>query len=89
MINLIKEGTFLYEEKVICNIRLYETDFLPGSADYEDVPEIRDDKYGKFYLLKFTGAGTPDIFNNARYYENLIRAESDIAKNFKHLKWKE
>ncbi|MFA7209026.1 MAG: hypothetical protein WC120_01950 [Parcubacteria group bacterium] len=89
MKNLIKEGTFPYDEKVICNIRLYEIDFLPGSADYEDPPEIRDDKYGKFYLLEFTGVGTPNIFNNARCYENLDQVESDIANNFKHLKWKE
>ena len=37
--------------------RIVQTDFSPGSGDYEDEPEFRDDKHGTFYMVQMQTAG--------------------------------
>lgn len=54
---VVKRGTFLYDGSVPCGIRIVQTDFSPGSGDYEDEPEARDDKFGIFYEVQMQSAG--------------------------------
>jgi hypothetical protein len=55
---IVKRGTFAYGETVRHAIEIYQTDFCPGSGDYEDPEEIREDKCGTFYNIRYlTGCG--------------------------------
>lgn len=54
---VVKRGTFLYDGSVLCGIQIVQTDFSPGSGDYEDEPESRDDKHGTFYEVQMQAAG--------------------------------
>jgi hypothetical protein len=54
----IKRGSFLYDGTVRCRVEIVQTDFLPGSGDYEDPPEIRDDVHGIFYEIHYRSART-------------------------------
>jgi hypothetical protein len=47
---VIKEGTWLYAGEVTCDIRIPKHDWCYGTGDYEDEPEIRDDRQGEFTL---------------------------------------
>jgi hypothetical protein len=52
-LTVVKQGTFLYADTVVCDIRIVKTNIRHGSGDYEDPPEIADDSAGEFYDVEF------------------------------------
>jgi hypothetical protein len=56
----VKSGTWLYAGTIPCEIRIVRHHVLYGSADYEDPPEIAEDREVEcFYILYATPAGSP------------------------------
>ena len=56
-----KTGTWLYAKEVPCEVRIVRHHTLYGSADYEDPPEIAEDRSVEcFYVLFQTPAGEPN-----------------------------
>jgi len=53
---IIKQGTFAYGDLVRCGIEIYQTDICPGTGDYEDPEERREDKFGTFYNVRYLWA---------------------------------
>ena len=54
-------GTWLYGGNVACEVRIVRHHTLYGSGDYEDPPEIAEDKELEcFYLLFHTPTGSPE-----------------------------
>ena len=50
---VIKQGTWIYAGEVVCDIRIVKHDWCYGSGDYEDDPEVRDDRQGEFYYVQY------------------------------------
>lgn len=44
---VVKSGTFLYDGTVTCNLRIVRSQVCPGSGDWEDPPELAEDKEGE------------------------------------------
>ena len=60
-INPVKRGIWLYAGSVACEVRIVRWDILYGSGDYEDPPEIAEDRPLEcYYLLIHTPAGSPE-----------------------------
>ncbi len=56
-----KTGTWLYADNVLCEVRIVRRHTLYGSGDYEDPPEIAEDRAVEcFYLLFRTPTGQPE-----------------------------
>ncbi len=58
---LLLSGTWLYDEFVETEVHVIKTNFKPGSGDYEDETEVREDRFGIFYgvhIGAYTGAKT-------------------------------
>lgn len=51
--NIVKEGTFLYDDCVECDICIVYCAVRYGSGDYEDPPEIENDVDVNTYYLWF------------------------------------
>ncbi|MDX2094264.1 MAG: hypothetical protein SFX73_40910 [Kofleriaceae bacterium] len=62
---LLKTGAFLYDGIVRCPVRVVQTEFLPGSGDHEDPPEIADDQPGTWFRVDLTGAGEPTRWSSS------------------------
>jgi hypothetical protein len=54
---IIKEGKWFYDGTIPCAIQIVERHIAYGSGDYEDPPEIRDDREGIFYYILYEAAG--------------------------------
>ena len=56
----VKRGTWLYAGTVPCEVRIIKHHTLYGTGDYEDPPEIAEDREVEcFYILYHTPAGEP------------------------------
>jgi len=49
---VVKNGTFLYDGTVMCDVRIVRSDMRPGSGDCEDPPELANDQYGEFFYVQ-------------------------------------
>jgi hypothetical protein len=57
---IVKTGYFMYDGSVRCPVRIVQTDTIPGTGDFEDEPELADDRHGTFFRIDITAAGSPD-----------------------------
>jgi hypothetical protein len=56
----VRRGTWLYSGSLPCEVRIVPYDTLYGSGDYEDSPEISEDRKAPcFYVLFQTPTGEP------------------------------
>jgi hypothetical protein len=78
---VVKSGTFLYDKTVICDLRIVRSQVRPGSGDWEDLPELADDKEGEFFYVQFGSTTERGRFNvsgggGATMEEAIAAAES-------------
>ena len=57
---LILEGEFLYDGEVPARVRITRQPITPGTADYEDPPEIAEDRLDPSYRIDWSAPGQPD-----------------------------
>jgi hypothetical protein len=58
---VVKRGQWLYDGTITCEVRIVRHDVLYGSGDYEDPPEISNDREVECcYLLFHTPVGLPE-----------------------------
>ena len=75
VLTIVKQGTFLYADTVVCEIRIIKTNIRPGSGDYEDPPEIADDSAGEFYDVEFGSTTERGVYQSSiRGFETLNEA---------------
>jgi hypothetical protein len=53
----VLSGTWLYDGTVECGVEVWRRNWRPGTGDYEDPPEIRDDLEGEWYEVVFSPTG--------------------------------
>jgi hypothetical protein len=46
---LVKEGSWLYDGRILSGVRVVETDCALGTGDYKDDPEIAADRPGTWF----------------------------------------
>lgn len=60
IIKPVRCGTWLYDGSIPCEVRIVPHDTLYGTGDYEDPPEISDDReIESYYILFSTSVGEP------------------------------
>ena len=47
---VLRQGTWLYANEVVCDIRIVRHDWRYGTADYEDPPDVREDCKESFFI---------------------------------------
>jgi len=62
---VIKRGICLYDNAVEYEVVIVESNILYGSGDYEDLPDIANDKEVKCYYGCFDSPGNRGVFSNA------------------------
>lgn len=64
---VVKTGAFLYGGHVRCPVRIVQTDYLPGSGDDDDPPDIAEDQLGTWFRVDLTAAGDPTRWASSRH----------------------
>jgi hypothetical protein len=60
---VVKEGTFLYDDTVVCDLRIVHSLVRFGTGDYEDPPEIRDDAEHDTFYVEYGSTTERGVFN--------------------------
>ena len=60
---VVKTGTFLYDDIVLCDVRIVYSTIRYGSDDWEDPPELAEDQHGDFFGVQWGSTTARGIFN--------------------------
>jgi len=87
--DIVKKGVWLYDGSVAVAIRIVRGDSYFGSGDYEDTPEIQDDRQVGTFRVWYESAGEPGRFNNGSgQFFSLQDAVEWVGQTFREtLKW--
>lgn len=62
---VVKNGTFLFDGTVTCDVRIVRSQMRLGSGDWQDPPELADDQYGEFFYIQYGSTTARGQFNAA------------------------
>ena len=87
--DIVKRGVWLYDGSVPVAIRIVRGDTYFGSGDYEDPPEIQDDREVETFVVWYESAGEPGRFcNGSAQFFSLCDAVEWVEQTFRGtLKW--
>src|SRR5512140_630547 len=78
---VVMEGTFLYDGKIECDVRIVHSAVRYGSGDCEDPPEVGDDADEATFYIEYGSTTHRGIFNaRGKGCQSLAEAMAD-AKN--------
>jgi hypothetical protein len=61
---IVKEGTFLYDDAILCRLHIVHSRLWRGSGDYEDPPEICNDRECDAYYVWYGSTTDAEHFNS-------------------------
>ena len=77
---VVKQGTWLYENGIVCELRILRHGWNYGSGDYEDEENIREDQEGEFYYIEYgSPRGTIEYKTSFGGYKSLEEAMTAAA----------
>ena len=85
--SLVKRGTFLYDGSVRCAVEIWQTDFRPGSGDYEDPEGIREDAHGAFFEIRYASPGQDRMTAGGGWCDSLQAAMSAVESATRGVQW--
>ena len=62
---ILREGSWLYDGSVRMRVRLRRSPFTPGTGDYEDPPEIANDRPAPCFFFDFEAPGSQGLYNSS------------------------
>ncbi len=82
-------GTWMYDETIECIVHVVRRNVAYGSGDYQDPPEIREDRHGTFYYLLFGTPTDPKQPNAGESgpYDSIGSAKEGAASRLSGLQW--
>ena len=84
----VKQGSYLYDGTVTCDVRIVRTKMRYGSGDHEDPPEIRDDQPGPCFYIEWGSTTTRgDYQSGGGGYATLADAVRAVEQQVSGLKW--
>jgi hypothetical protein len=84
---VVKRGTFLYGGSRRCAVEIVQTDFRPGSGDYEDTAEFREDAHGVFFDIRYASAGPRQFSSGVIGLESLDAAVAHVESAVTDVQW--
>ena len=85
--SLVKRGTFCYDGSVRCAVEIWQTDFRPGSGDYEDPEDIREDARGTFFEIRYASPGQERMTAGGGWCDSLQAAIRDVESVARDVQW--
>jgi hypothetical protein len=84
---IVKRGTFLYGGTFRCAVEILQTDFRPGTGDYEDPEDIREDAHGVFFDIRYASAGPRQFSSGVIGFDSLQVAVAHVEKAVADVRW--
>jgi hypothetical protein len=72
---VVKQGTWLYANEIVCDLRILKHGWNYGSGDYEDEEDVREDQEGEFFYIEYDSpTNSTDYKTRVGGYESLEEA---------------
>ena len=88
---VVRQGTFLYAGQVVCDIRVRQSPIWYGTGDYEDPPELADDRECECSYLQYSSSTERGVYKNSIgpfiTVDDALRHASEILGVAAHLEW--
>ena len=84
---VVKRGTFLYGGTCRCTVEIVQADFRPGTGDYEDPAEIREDARGIFFDIRYASAGPREFISGVVGLKSLDAAVAHVESAVIDIQW--
>ena len=84
---VVKRGTFLYGGTARCAVEILQTDFRPGTGDYEDPEDIREDAHGVCFNIRYASAGPQQFPSGVNGFDSLQAAVAHVEKAVAGVRW--
>lgn len=85
---LVAVGKWLYDDTIECVVQIVQRNIAYGSGDYEDPVEIREDREGVFYYLKFFNPANPGRHSSeAGAFDSIELAKIDAKRTCSGIVW--
>jgi len=90
---ILKSGHWMYDGKVRCRVEIQFAVMRPGSGDYQDPPEWRDDQSGSWFVVSYSSPTDPDrcpqtwVAGQGRASLEEAMAEAEATLRNCNLKW--
>jgi len=76
---LVKEGTYLYDGAVECDVCIVHSPIRYGSGDHEDSPEIAGDMECDTYYVRYGSTTDRGVFNaGGGWYSSIAEAIASV-----------
>ena len=79
--DIVLIGKWLYDNAIECDVAIQKRSVICGSGDYEDPPEVRDDRTQENYYIWFASPNEPGTFRAGGGYGLTIEEAKSIAEN--------
>jgi hypothetical protein len=86
---VMKEGTFRYDSERSCKVRIVQVGFRPGSGDFEDSENWREDRHGTFYRIDYTSPHSLEFTAGGGYSPTLEEAIQFVERSVQDVEWQE
>jgi len=85
---LVAVGKWLYDGTIECVVQIVQRNKAYGSGDYQDPIEVREDREGKFYYLKFFNPASPERHSSeSGAYDSIELAQEAATKTCPGIVW--
>jgi hypothetical protein len=85
---IVMQGYWLYADKIRCEVRIVRQSVRYGTGDYEDPPDIRDDRDAECFAVRYqtsTGSG----FGGGGQFDTLEEAIKNVEQLIPSIEWSE
>ena len=77
---IVRSGTWFYDGSVTCGVHVEQRSLAAGSGDYEDPPEVREDRRGSFFYVCYHSPLEPQrILSSTGPFDTLAEAVAHVA----------
>jgi hypothetical protein len=85
---IVKSGTYLYAESVVCDLRIVRRPVRYGTGDHEDPPELANDQEQETYYLEYGGTDARGVFiGGGGAFDTLEEAMRHAEHTAQHVTW--
>jgi len=78
--SVVKEGTFLYDHRVECDVRIVMSPVHYGTGDYEDPPDIANDRAEATFYIQYGSTIQRGVFSaGGGGFASLEEAIAEVA----------
>jgi hypothetical protein len=86
----VRRGTFLYDDAVVCDLRIFRSPVRYGTGDAADPPEFAEDQAGDFYYIQYGSPSARGVYvAGSSAFSSLDDAQAHAERSLSRVRWED